>query len=395
MNKRLVKTIAMLASMSMLVACTTSVDPPKNEPIPGLEVEETPDPTKPVPETPTDKPETNQGGGEEEIETSPKEIPVTTWAGREIIPNGEEAKESAKISGYDSDGNVIWEYTTEEVYVGQYDNISYPEMTDNGVYFTCGTKLYCIDITSENYGKVKWVNEEDFGTGCSMVFDEEGNVYVMAYEKDGYVIVDKNGNTVKVIDKLDLCFGDKGQEYFWKSLSEYVDGFLLVYFDSNGEIVPIDALSGIRKSPEINMDPLMRDWRFNSKEIEGDLTYASECTEDYDISIDSEGFVSFTYTTPDGSVTELDGMAARTYPGNMYNGIDNSLNGRWYLSCEYDEENSFKISLSEPYYLEVLWYHGVWTEETYPAVVWIKFEDAEVIDYYSDVLAARNQEDEE
>lgn len=394
MNKRLVKTIAMLASMSMLVACTTSVDPPKNEPIPGLEVEETPDPTKPVPETSTDEPETNQGGGEEEIETSPKEIPVTTWAGREIIPNGEEAKESAIITGYDENANVIWEYTTEEVYVGQYENISFPEINENGVYFTCGKKLYCIDITTENYGTVKWVNDEDFGTGCSMVFDEEGNIYVMAYEKKGYIIVDKDGNTVKVIDDLDLSFGDANQDYFWKSLSDYIDGFLVVYFDSNGETVSFNASTGKRGTPEINMDYLLKDWRFNRKELEGYSEYASECDEDFDISIDVEGNATFTYTNWEGKVKTFAGMPTTVRVGDMYPGIDNSYQGRWYMTCEYDDENSFEISLVDPNYLEVFWYQGPWTDEVYPNVIWLRFEDAEVIDYYSDVLASRQQEEE-
>ena len=396
MKKRIAEILIASLAVFALSACTINVNPTVNDNDSVLDLTTAPDPVK---STGDDKTENNsdvtadnQDGDLENSDTSVKEIPVTAWAGREIISNPEEAKESAVISGYDSDDNVIWQYTTEEVYVGQYDNISYPEMTENGVYFTCGTKLYCIDITSENYGNVKWVNEEDFGTGCSMVFDEDGNVYVMAYEKDGYVIVDKDGNTVNVIDELKLFYGDRDQEYFWKTLNEYVDGFLVVYFDSNGEIVPIDASTGRRDSPEIKMGALLKDWRFNSKEIEGDLTYASDCPEDYDIFFDLEGFAHFTYTEADGTVTEFMGMSVNSYPGDMYTGIDNSYNGRWYLSCEYDEENSFLISLSEPNYLEVLWYRGTWTEETNPAVIWIKFEDSEVIDYYSDVLQSRNQE---
>lgn len=374
MQKKCFQAVLMLASVLVLSSCTTSVDPPKNEPLPGLVIEAEPDPVKTVTDSDNGNDVTNSENGENNTDDNtkkPVEIPVTVAV--ELQKNGipEEAKESGVIIGYDKDFNVIWEYKTEEVYVGQYENISYPELTENGVYFTCGTKLYCIDTTTENYGNLKWVNEANFGTGCCMTFDEEGNVYVMAYENPGYFIVDKDGQTVNRIEQFKFEDENDYSECFWPYFIEYVDGYIIVYFESNGEARVFRASDGFEGMPSVDCSGLFKDWKLLGREVEGEWINSGELNADFEIEFDEE--LNCTFTINDGSKKEFKNMPTTLKIGDMYSGIETSEYGRWYLECEYDETNSFAISLSGEDKLEVFWYNGIWDEEQYPVVVWLKY----------------------
>lgn len=315
---------------------------------------------------------------DESATASPVEIPVTSDARRTIKSVPDEAKEYAIIQGLDKDLNVIWEYTTEEVYVGQYESISYPWVNGDGVYFTCGGKMYCIDIVSENYGQVKWVSKDEVGYGCSFDFDEDGNVYVMGYDGDGFYVFDPDGNTLRHISELVFDDPEDGQNCFWKSsITYYQGGYVGIYFDSIDDSRIFNAETGYEGLPDIDFSDLDQEWEIYSFEIDGDYRTGDEIGSTIKLDIPYEGDISFYCKEKNtGDVENFAHMEGRIKLGNMFYGMENSTH-KWYITCRHDEENLFSLGLQDDGTLRVFWYHGPWTDEVYPAVIDMIFKKAE------------------
>lgn len=318
----------------------------------------------------TDKDNTDLEKEEVEAQPTKEPIPVTTCAVKEKISMPSEAKEYAVIRGKDAEYNVLWEYETEPVYVGQYEGISDPVVREDGVYFVCGGNLYCIDTTSENYGNVKWVNKDDMGAGASMCFDKEGNAYVMSYDTDGYFVVDKDGKTVSHIKELTFEKPQDAQNCFWKNHVTYCDGYLIIYFDSIEDSRIFCAKDGVEGFLDMDFSDLYGEWELVSREVEGDYMTAAELRDEMRMSIVDESDISFyCKDTVSGKVDDYKHMEGVPKLGGMYGGVDEGAFRNWHVECEHDKENSFRIMLTGPDELEVYWYVGPWTEEVYPVVV--------------------------
>lgn len=382
MKKNALKIATVLAGTLMLTACTISVDPPKIDTVYPIDYTEKPTTDVNLPDPGTVEPDsvdTPKPATDPEPDKTPIDVPVTIYVTKELISNPEEAKVSAVFTGIGENSEEIWTYQTEEVYVGQYEDITRCVVNDNGAYFVCGHTLYCIDTTTENYGNVKWKNEENYGGGSSIVFDENGYIYVMGYEKNGFVVVDVDGNTVNKVEELKFADDEDRYEWFWKNMYDCRSGLIEVYFDSVGDIKLFDVVTGEEYVPEVDPSWLAKEWRMTSWEIEDSEYLAEESEENYEIEIDENLNVSFIFTSWDDKKEKFKDMPATLRVGDMYYTIDDSYYGRWYLECEYDDENYFTISLTEPDCMEVFWYNGPWTDEVYPAVVWMKFKDADAV----------------
>lgn len=372
MNKNLLRITAILTSALMLTGCTVNINSPA--PVANhvtkaeLKPDDVNDDNNNTDVTNPDNPEVSEGN-EPEVD-----IPVTVAAAREYISNEAEAKESAIIRGYDADNNVIWEYQTEEIYVGQYVGISLPEITADGVYFVCDGKLYCIDITTKDYGKVKWVGKEDVGHGCSMTFDEEGNIYVVAYDAAGYYVYDKSGNVINHIEYFQFNNPDDALDCFWNNSITYIQGYVVIYFDSISASRTFEASTGCEGFPEIDFSDIEdTKWIVTSREVEGDFLSADEMEGSLSVEIDANLNISiYEYDDNGKVVNQFKNMEA--IPQFDFAYIYGDENARlWKLECTYDEENCFDIFLRNNNELEIYWYLGRWDADEYPIVVVFKF----------------------
>lgn len=379
--KKLFSIVLALTVTGMLLAgCSKGGDSQENQQPAAGEIQET---QTTADESGTDVADADAAGtdanvaadNETESVEADVEVPATVYVSMKTESIPDEAKEYGVITGKDEKNNAIWEYTTEEVYVGQYDSISYPQLGPDGVYFTCGRKLYCIDTVTENFGEIKWVNEDNFSDGCSICFDEDGNIYVIAYEANGFFVVDKDGKTLSHIEELKFINPDDVMECFWKSGITYVDGYLVVKFDSIEDTKAFNVKNGEEGLPERDYSDIYGDWEFVSREVEGDFMTAEELGGKVTLSIPDENTVSF-YCKDEssGEVDDFKKMEASVKLGDMYYGIDNSAHGKWYITCEHDEKNSFSISLSESDTLEMFWYVGPVGDLEYPNVVHMIFK---------------------
>lgn len=375
MKKFLCLFLTVIIAVSMLSGCRKTVKEPEVEPSPAVNVNlgsfnQTGD-TKPEAKVDETQPE----APEEIAEPEPVEIPVTNDVVRikESVPD--EAKEFAYIRGRDADGNVVWEYKTDEIYVGQYEGISYPWINGDAAYFTCGGHLYAIDIVTENYGQVKWVSEDEIGYGCTMDFDEDGNIYVMSYEGDGYYIFAPDGSVRTHVEELIFDDTEDEQNCFWKNNIIYRHGgYVTIYFDSIEDTRIFNATTGVEGLPEIDFSDLYSEWKIYSYEIDGDYRTGKDIEGDVRIETPDEGDISFylkDYTS--GEVVKYSHMKGVTKLGNMFYGMEDKKH-EWYINCRYDEENLFSLGLLDDGRLEVFWYHGPWTSEIYPAVIDMVFD---------------------
>lgn len=373
MKRSVVKVVATLVCALMLTGCTINV----NAPVPNnttheenaeLKHDDVISGNNTDVETPTNNPEPSP-----ETDTPAVNIPKTFSVERDIQNNFEEAKQSAIYRGYDADGNIIWEYQTEEVYVGQYVGLSLPIINNDGVYFVCGGKLYCIDINTENYGKVKWISPEDVGSGCSMDFDENGNIYVLAYEMPGYYIIDKNGKTVAHIEKFGFEDPTDEDYYFWNESIVYVNGYVIIYFDSLCENKYFEAATGIEKIQDFDLSAIEgTEWAFTEIEVEDYRQSAENYEFSYKLSFDENCYMSFyEYDSNNKCTNKFENMESEAFL-DLSSLYENKT--EWYLECEYDDENCFDIYLLDDNSIYIYWYIGAWDEDVYPTVVTIYFD---------------------
>lgn len=124
----------------------------------------------------------------------------------EIISNAEEASEHARLSCQDENGNLLWEYSSDEVYVSELDVIQDIGLFDQGYVFLAGGKVYCIETRGKNAGTVKWVNIRFKGaSACHLRSEETPNIlYLVGYYGPDLMAIDLNtGVTKGRYDKLD------------------------------------------------------------------------------------------------------------------------------------------------------------------------------------------------
>lgn len=100
------------------------------------------------------------------------------------------------VSGYDKDGNVVWEYKTQkESPVPQFTTIEYIGAFNNEIVYI--NELGVIKGLDYKTGKVLFSNSE-YKTGSSLNdIDLDGNLYLYGLENNVLFILNKNGKTVK------------------------------------------------------------------------------------------------------------------------------------------------------------------------------------------------------
>ena len=143
----------------------------------------------------------NAEGGMEEVTTEQE----ATWVQFTHYIDSNEPVESAIVTGYDDDAQVVWTYET-----GNYDMTELERVVEIGVfedryYLLEGGSIVALRVSD---GEVLWTNSEFCGASPCFDFMENGFLFISGYYGPDLFGVDKDGNTLVRIE----CFDTN---YYW------------------------------------------------------------------------------------------------------------------------------------------------------------------------------------
>lgn len=311
--------------------------------------------------------------------------------------NTENASVIGHITAYDTDDNILWEYYTGEIMVGQYDNLQEIGERDNGYYFVADGVLFCL---SKYSGRVLWLYDKHNGVGasCSYAFDEDGTIYIGGYEGPRLAVIDKDGKELYYYTH-DTLIADSNEldDYYWLYDLKLEDDKVVEYYYSTTRCLIIDPKTGEAYPEEFAEDAdwssLIREWEFtNWQSNDGSTSYeagGSFKVEFIGDNTEHDLCMSLTYISEGGNEVEFSYMPVSFRAEDLYEGVSDYFYGVWCGECAPygDEDNFFAFQMTDPDTLEVIWFQN--QPDGYTI---ISFMDKEILQYYQDVLALRQQE---
>lgn len=170
-------------------------------------------------------------------EQEPESISSPATFNFEVINNEENASYHGVLTAYGNSDEVLWTYETEEVYVGQLDNLEDFGASGNGYYLNVDGTIVKIAIEGTAAGQVEWTTADYGGASSSFVFakDESGKtiLYLSGYFGPEFMAVDEDGKVLAWTSALELREADNRQAFFWGSSLTPNGGNLDLFFDSN------------------------------------------------------------------------------------------------------------------------------------------------------------------
>ena len=138
--------------------------------------------------------------------------------------------ESATITAYDENNNVVWTKTA-----GPYPTVQQGSFEDIGVannmyYYIDNGYLYTLNLET---GDTVWVNEDVGGCGIGCVFDVDGTLYHAANLSGRLVRINKDGQTENIIEHWELPYG-------WPYQIDISENILTIYFSMENNSLQID-----------------------------------------------------------------------------------------------------------------------------------------------------------
>lgn len=193
MNKKIVKTIAVTATLSTmlvgLTGCNININVGNNNKSNSVATE-------------VQKPEENK-------------VAKITHEYKHL----EDTKHYLIVKGLDKDGNEVWTYETDRDYVPQWETIEYFDEHDGIIYLN---ELGTIVALSKETGKIIWKNAEYRGSGSQFTFDKDGYLYLAGYVSPRLFVVSPDGKTVAKI-----AYGEELDELSWVENIKITDDNLL------------------------------------------------------------------------------------------------------------------------------------------------------------------------
>ncbi|MBP5529891.1 MAG: PQQ-binding-like beta-propeller repeat protein [Lachnospiraceae bacterium] len=322
----------------------------------------------------------NDDNGGQDIKTN-NELPSSFEVERE---NTENASFYEHLKALDEKGNVIWQFDTDEIMVGQYDSTADVGLRDNGYYYIADYVLYCLDPYT---GEVIW--QADTGLGA-YDFDEDGNFYSTGYEGPSLRVIDPNGNTLHNYGLKDSD-GDLSL-FYWAYDLDYEDGLVYITCESMPKLLVVDPETGDAWAEVFGGNA---DWN-DLDDIDWKMT-AWECSDgrssqtdggSFEIEFMEGNYVSVKYTDSDGDVQDFDYMSIIFRPIDLYDGVRDDYYGVWTGECAEwnDPYNSFAFQMTDPDTLEMIWF--TYDDDGNPGDYYtiIRFFNAELAQYYQDKL---------
>lgn len=112
--------------------------------------------------------------------------------------------EYASVEAYDMFGTLVWNYEAEQDEVGQLDMIDEIGIMNGKYYLVDVNSVVALNLKN---GSIAWINNDYSGTGDG-AFGTDGTLYMCGYFGPDFLAIDKNGNTLKLIE----CYS---YDYFW------------------------------------------------------------------------------------------------------------------------------------------------------------------------------------
>jgi len=110
--------------------------------------------------------------------------------------------QKATVIGKTEDGIEVWRYETEERTIGDAYPFQLLGIHNDMFYLNNEGVMITLDLMT---GEVIWQNKDsDFG--ISYAFDEEGTLYLSSYWGRELIIIDKEGNTINIVENLDYSY---------------------------------------------------------------------------------------------------------------------------------------------------------------------------------------------
>lgn len=190
-----------------LCACDSTPAPVEiPDPVPETEVQNpqtnSPIEEAPIPDVPADVPEVIPDHTTEDV----TEIAQIVFTRCEAATDGV-FTEYAEINGIGSDGEILWNYTTDHFEAAQMYQTSEIGRGPDRYYFCESGTVVALDPQT---GEVLWKNSEFNGAPAqdrSCLIDDDGTVYLCGYLGPDFFAVDADGNT--------LCKTSTFSEDYW------------------------------------------------------------------------------------------------------------------------------------------------------------------------------------
>ena len=233
MKKRLV---IILATVSALVLAGCSLIKTKPD-------VENPNPVEPQSQVVTVKPSENpndyegpgdefpgglddDGRGDEEVDASSVVM--------EQITDPESDMMSAKVTGYDEDGNELWTYETKQDHTPQLDPFKEIGLFGRQYIFVAWGEVISLDIAN---GLENWVNKDFNGYSVCFTTDYEGDtLYLCGYFGPDLFVMDLEGRTINKVGVAD-------EDYYWPyEITWENEHAVKIKYESNEKELTLDPL---------------------------------------------------------------------------------------------------------------------------------------------------------
>lgn len=137
------------------------------------------------------------------------------------------------VTAYDQNDNVVWTYRTPDCAQTELENPQLICETPEAVYVNERSGVIDGEIT-EGYltaldrqtGEVLWRNEDFIGASAHGCFDENGTLYLCGYYGPDCVAIDKDGNTLWIVDEVD-------PSVWWPYEISYEDGLIYIFYEGS------------------------------------------------------------------------------------------------------------------------------------------------------------------
>lgn len=166
----------------------------------------------------------------------------------------EDAKEMAKITGIDADGNEIWVYETEASPVGELSMTEEIGVSEAGYLFNDAGTIRCLGMGKRDGGIQLWENDEFGGGSICFDFTGKGDLCIAGQYGPTLMIIGPDGLTKALYEDIDKDFT---LDFYWPDKIEVRKEGIYIHSAGLDFGVTVDPDTGkVLSMDEISLDRL-------------------------------------------------------------------------------------------------------------------------------------------